>query len=84
MFIDIEKEKILLAYNSKLRLHIKKKNKDWRNGYVREIQADFFLFEDDQNGIEPIFWIELLKVDPYINEREIKVEVEKDGGTNAQ
>lgn len=63
---DIEKQKIILAYNSKLQLHIKKKNEEWLNGYVKDIQADFFYFEDRVNGIVPIFWLELLKVEPYM------------------
>lgn len=70
--VDIEKEKILLAYNSNLLLHIKLKNETWRNGYVRKIEGDFFIFEDKVNGIEPVFWIELLKVEPYmeVNKKE--------------
>lgn len=63
---DITREKILQSYNSNLKLHIKLKNGFWRNGYVTEIQPDFFIFRDDINADEPIFFLELIKVEPYM------------------
>lgn len=65
---EVNEQKLLKAFNSNLKLHIVLKDKTWRNGFVKELKADFFLFEDKINGIEPIFFLELLKVEPYLEE----------------
>jgi len=75
-FININKEKVIKAFESNLKLHIKLKNSSWRNGFVKSIEADFFIFEDNMNGEEPFFWIELLKVDPCL---ELNKEVRENG-----
>ena len=62
-------ELILLAYDKKIKLHIVLASGDWRNGFVKEIKADFFLFDDVVNGTEPIFYLQLKKVEPYVEER---------------
>ena len=62
-------EKIKEAYYKSIKLHLVLKNKDWRNGYVKELSADFFVFRDDVNGEQPIFFLELHKVEPYLKEK---------------
>ena len=61
-------EKILLSFQKAIKLHLLLKNGDWRNGYVKELSSDFFVFTDDVNGSEPIFFMELKKVEPYLEE----------------
>ncbi len=62
----LNEEKIKEAKENSTKLHLILKDKTWRNGYVKEIKADFFIFEDSINGQEPIFFLELNKVEPYI------------------
>jgi len=69
----LNEEKIRLAKENHTKIHLILRDKTWRNGYVKEISGDFFIFEDDVNGNEPIFFLELSKVEPYI-------EPEKKGG----
>ena len=60
-------EKIRLAYSKNLKVHlVLKKDRSWRNGIVTELSNDFFLFEDEENGEEPFFFIELFDVRPFV------------------
>ncbi len=68
--MKINEEKINKAFNSNLKIHIDLRDGSWRNGYIKEISADFFMFEDMVNGEEPIFFLELKKVEPYLNKKE--------------
>ncbi len=62
----INEEKISLALQKALKLHIVKKDGIWRNGYVKELSADFFLFVDDVVGQEPIFFLEISTIEPFM------------------
>ena len=63
--IDTIKEKINSAFINTTKLHIVLKDKFWRNGFVVEQSADFFIFDDVIQGQEPIFFLEVAKVEPY-------------------
>jgi hypothetical protein len=63
-------ELIFLAFDKKIKLHIVLESGDWRNGFVKEIKADFFLFDDTINGVEPIFYLQLKKVEPFMEDGE--------------
>ena len=78
---DLSK-RIYLAFSKKIKIHIKLKDESWRNGYVKNISPDFFIFDDRVHGIEGIFYLELKRVKPF-TEANLKEELEKDGdGTN--
>jgi hypothetical protein len=62
---EVKEEKIQTAYDKKLKLHIVLKSQFWRNGYVKELGAGFFIFTDVKIGDEPIFYVELAKVEIY-------------------
>jgi len=64
----INEEKINSAFKNSTKLHLVLKNKNFRNGYIKELGADFFIFEDDINGREAIFFLELHNVEPYMVE----------------
>lgn len=68
MIHETNYNKILLGFENNLKLHIVLKNNQWRNGYVVELGADYFIFNDKKNGIEPIFFLELKKVEPFMEE----------------
>ena len=56
-----------LTTNTKL--HLVLFDRTFRNGFVKEVSASFFLFEDRVNGVEPIFFSQLKKVEPYLSEK---------------
>jgi len=56
------------AKNNSTKLHIVLTDSSWRNGFVKKVKADFFVFEDMINGEEPIFFLQLKKVEPYMQE----------------
>ncbi len=62
----INKKVILTALDSKLKLHIKLTDGQWRNGYVVKVETDFFIFNDMLNGDEPTFFLQLEKVEPFV------------------
>ena len=62
----IREQRILTAYTNQIKLHLSLINKSWRNGYVKELGNSFFIFEDDENGKEAIFYLELKKVQPFM------------------
>lgn len=64
-----KEELILLSYEKKIKLHISLTNGNWRNGFVIEKPTvDFFKFKDEISGEEPIFFLQLKKVEPYVDE----------------
>lgn len=72
---DLNLEKISEAHKSSIKVHIKKRNGEWRNGFVKELGSSFFLFKDEVKGDELIFYLELQRVEPFM---ELKKE-DKDG-----
>ena len=62
-------EKILLSFQKKIKIHLTLRDGSFRNGFVKELKSDFFMFDDTINGIEPIFFLELKNVEPYMEER---------------
>jgi hypothetical protein len=64
----INEQKILKAFKSKLKVHIILKGRSWRNGFVKEIHPDFFIFKDIENDEEAFFFLEVYNVEPYMEE----------------
>lgn len=64
--MNLNEEKINSAFRNSTKIHLTLKDKTFRNGYIKEIGADFFIFQDDVNGVEPIFFLELHNVEPNI------------------
>ncbi len=64
--MNTNEEKIYLAHSKKLKVHIILKDKTWRNGFVKKIKPDFFIFIDEVNGEEPLFFLEVHDVQPYM------------------
>ena len=66
---NINEEKIKEAYSKQIEIHITLKDGSWRNGFVKKIHPDFFEFWDWINKEnEPVFFMELHKVQPRIEE----------------
>lgn len=67
--LTINKQLILNAFKNKLMIHIVLQDGVWRNGIVKEVNTDFFLFKDRERPIEPYFYLELKDVKPYMEEK---------------
>ena len=65
---NINYEKIKKAFDNSIKLHLNLANNSWRNGFVKELKEDFFLFTDDVNNTEPIFFIEIKSVKPFMQD----------------
>lgn len=57
---------VRLACSKQIKVHLILKDKTWRNGFVKEVLGDVFMFEDIENGIEPFFYIQVGDVQPFM------------------
>ena len=64
----LNKQLLLTAFKSQLKVHIGLVDKTFRNGFIKEMSADFFMFSDGDRKEEPIFYIEVYDVKPYVEE----------------
>lgn len=49
----------------KLKIHVKTTHDRFYNGFIKEVAFDFFLFEDQIIGEMPVFFLEVIKIEPY-------------------
>jgi len=61
----IDEQLIRLAYSKNIKIHITLNNNSWRNGFVKKLDNNFFIFEDLENGEEPFFYAQLTNVEPF-------------------
>jgi hypothetical protein len=57
------KRRCELYFSNKIYTYIKKKDGNYRNGYITKVDKDFFKFMDDEIGEEPILFSEVDKMD---------------------
>ncbi len=62
---DIAKEKVSIYFKQDRPIHIKLKDGEWLNGHVKEMSADFFMLEEFKRGETPIFFLEVVSVNPF-------------------
>lgn len=74
---EIFATKIKYFFKHGLPVHVKLRWGFWKNGFVHENgSADFFMLKEFEEGLIPIFYKEIVKVDQYTPDTE-KEEVEK-------
>jgi len=57
--MNYERAKVFLE--KQLKIHISKKNGTYYNGIITEVKPDFFFMEDQEDGQQLVFFIELNK-----------------------
>ena len=67
--MKLDEEKIYSAFKNKTKVHLTLMDKTWRNGIVKQVLATWFMLEDEVNGEEPIFFLEVHKVEPFTEAR---------------
>lgn len=59
----ILKQKSNYFYKHKIPVHITYKNHtSWKNGIIKELGDDFFLLKEREEGIIPIFYLEIKNI----------------------
>lgn len=53
-------------YEINIPVHIEYKNGGWHNGMIIEIRADFFLLDEFEDGLLPVFYNTVSKIIKYI------------------
>jgi hypothetical protein len=64
-YIWQEKAKYYKERNQKV--HIETKYGKYHNGTITEIRADFLMMDEVKSGLIPIFYLEMVLIEPYIN-----------------
>lgn len=62
---DELKEKVKFYHEREIVIHISLNNDFFYNGKIKEISAEFIIFEDKLSGEMPIFFREIKNVEPY-------------------
>jgi hypothetical protein len=63
----ILQNKIKVFFDRSLPIHVVLKDGEWLNGYIEEMKADFFMINEFEKGIMPVFFIEIHDVDKFKN-----------------
>ncbi|MFA6327641.1 MAG: hypothetical protein WCX15_02050 [Bacilli bacterium] len=61
------KEELQESFKLKQKIHLKLKDGSWRNGKVIRIENNYFVFKDFKNKEEGFFFLEIIKISPYID-----------------
>ena len=67
--IELMKKKAEYYFELKTPIHLTLNNRLFLNGSIKEIRADFFLFEENERGEIPVFFLELWDIVPYNDKR---------------
>jgi hypothetical protein len=67
---EINEKRIISAFKNHTKIHLALTDKTFRNGIIKHLGAGFIILVDDVNGEEPIFIMEVRKVEPYMNKDE--------------
>jgi len=66
---DLLREKANYFYKNNLPVHVIKKNKEWLNGTITEISADFFILKENKEGEVPVFYLEIFDIEKFKEEK---------------
>jgi len=60
--------KIKVFFERKIPVHLLKKDREWMNGYIKEVGNDFFLIDELKFGERIVFLIELFSIEELVKE----------------
>jgi hypothetical protein len=63
--IILVKQKIQYFFDNKIPIHLKLKKDTWKNGTIIELSSDFLMLEENLEGIQPIFFLEIEDVTAF-------------------
>jgi len=62
---ELIKQKVDFYYKNSKAVHINLKKGSWKNGYIKEVSADFFMLDEFLEGLKPVFFLEIKDIDVY-------------------
>lgn len=63
------KKKVRYFFESKIPVHIKKKNTYFHNGIILELEGDLLILDDKKNGAMPIYLMEIFDIEKMEEEK---------------
>jgi hypothetical protein len=64
---DAIKARTQYFFDNQIKVHITFKDESWKNGLITEItSADFFMLKEVFEGDQPIFFLQIKDIAPYI------------------
>ena len=79
--VKVLKGKVEYFFKDAKAIHITFKKGYWKNGYIREIGADFFIIHELVEGKMPVFFLEVKEITEF-RDLEDKQKVGYDRGNN--
>ena len=65
--VKVIKGKVEYFFKDAKPIHITFKKGYWKNGYVREVGADFFIIHELLEGKMPVFFLEVEEITEFID-----------------
>ena len=56
----------------KIPVHITKKDGEWLNGLIEEVNSDFLMIKEFRKGLMPVLFIEVINIETYRDNEENK------------
>jgi hypothetical protein len=64
---DAIKTRTKYFFDNQIKVHITFKDDRWKNGFITEItSADFFMLHEVFEGDQPVFFLQIKEIAPYI------------------
>lgn len=52
------------------KVHISYKSGYWKRGIIKEVNEDFFLLDESLEGLLPVFYKEIVRIEKYVMKKE--------------
>lgn len=69
-FLEILKKKAQIHLEQNIPAHLSFVGGGWNNGFITQISPDFFMFNDREDGMMPVFFIDLIDIKPLAPPKE--------------
>jgi len=70
-YITIGK-KALFFKEKNIEVHVALENNQFYNGCILDVGPDFLILKDRKLGEVPVFFLQLISINPFINKEEVK------------
>ena len=68
--VELIKKKVDFYFKQDILVHINLKiNKEFLNGSIKEVSADFFMLEERMRGLIPVFFLEVYNIEELKEEK---------------
>jgi len=59
------KDKATIFSKKKIPVHINKKDGEWLNGIIKEVNSKFLMIDEYKKKLMPVFFVEIVNIEPF-------------------